>query len=100
MPDTSKTTKRPALSLVPPQPELIRAGLILADFSLELRAAGRRSEMASEVFEETPDGQTRSGTMMLLTHRAFEDALREFDKLAAKYMNAKLRSVRKSRDAG
>lgn len=95
--DGAQTTARPVLSLVPSQPRLIRAGLILADFALELRAAGRRCEMAEKVLEETPEGQTKSGTWTLLTERLFQEALKTFDSLANEYIDAKMDSVQQER---
>ena len=85
------------VELVPDQPAVVRAALVLADYALELRAAGRRCEMADKVFDETPEGMTRSMTIPLLLERTYQEMLLKFDELATAYIEAKLDSIKEAR---
>lgn len=81
------------IRLAPPLNRLTKAALVLADFSIKLRAIGIQSERAQEVLDNTPHGHTRSGTMVLLMEQRFQDALKEFDDLAAEYIAAKVEEI-------
>lgn len=87
------------LAVVPDLPPMIRAALQLADYALELRAQGRRCEMAEKVLEETPEGHTRSGTMPMLMNARYDEMTIEFDRLAALYVEAKAMSITEARNA-
>lgn len=82
-----------ALGIVPPMDRLTKAALILADFAIKLRALGVQSEQANLVLENSPHNHTRSGTMAILREQRFNDALKEFDNLAAEYIAAKIEDI-------
>jgi hypothetical protein len=79
--------------LVPQMDRLTKAAFVLADFAIKLRAIGVQSEAANLVLENSPHHHTRSGTMAILMEQRFNDALKEFDELAAEYIAAKVAEI-------